>query len=153
MMKVFLDTNIFAEYIFRRERYSDVERLFVAITANQIEAYTSNGTFYTLAYITERMLKQQGYRRPELISQMRAILVSLLNLVHVIGLDQTGLTSATMNESFTDIEDSFQYQCALIGQCDKLITINIDDFRGADQTHLEVFTPRQFNESFLNSSY
>ena len=55
---------------------------------------------------------------------------------------------AVSNEAFTDIEDSFQYHCAVESRCDVLVTINIDDFRDADQRHLEIMTPTQFVDTF-----
>ncbi len=39
-MKVFLDTNVFAEYIFERDQFKSVQRIFQAIENKEIEAIT-----------------------------------------------------------------------------------------------------------------
>lgn len=52
--------------------------------------------------------------------------------------------------AFTDIEDSFQYQCALENDCDVLVTINIDDYKSADQSHIEILTPSAFADKYIN---
>lgn len=43
-MKVFLDTNVFAEYIFERNQFISVQRIFQAIENKEIKAFhfTSN---------------------------------------------------------------------------------------------------------------
>ena len=46
-MKIFIDTNIFAEYIFEREQSASVQKLFEAIKRREIEAITSTASIYT----------------------------------------------------------------------------------------------------------
>ena len=70
-------------------------------------------------------------------------------MLEVTGITRENMVRAVNNKAFTDIEDCFQYQCAMESRCDVLITINIDDFRGADQRHLEILTPSQFVEKYL----
>lgn len=59
-MKVFLDTNVFAEYIFERDQFKSVQRIFQAIENKEIEAITSSASIYTLTYLSEQMLKRKG---------------------------------------------------------------------------------------------
>lgn len=72
-MKVFLDTNVFAEYIFERNQFISVQRIFEAIENKEINALTSSATYYTLAYLSEQMLKHKGIHRPELTELVRKI--------------------------------------------------------------------------------
>ena len=69
-MRVFIDTNIFAEYIFEREQSASVQRIFQAIKEKRIDAYTSSASIYTMAYISEQMLKRKGIHQPELTEQV-----------------------------------------------------------------------------------
>lgn len=88
-MRVFLDTNIFVEYIFERNQFQSVQRVFQAVQSKQMDAVTSTATFYTLAYLSERMLKFKGYHRPELTEQVRKIIQSMLRLVCIGSMEQS----------------------------------------------------------------
>ena len=148
-MKVFIDTNIFAEYIFDREQSASVQKLFQAIKEGKIEAITSTASIYTMTYISEQMLKQKGIHRPELTEQVRKIIDSLLLLVHIGNMEHSDMIDATNDSSFSDIEDSFQYHCASRNQCNFLITINTKDFGQANQELMKVITPNEFASSYL----
>lgn len=52
--------------------------------------------------------------------------------------------------SFSDIEDSFQYQCALKNGCNYLLTINTKDFGKADPDLIKVVSPIEFVALFLD---
>lgn len=145
-MKVFLDTNIFVEYIFERDQFLSVQSVFQAIENKQIEAVTSTATFYTLAYLSEQMLKHKGYHRPELTEQVRKIIQSMLQLVRICSMEQSEMEAGVNDTSFSDIEDSFQYHCAVKNQCDYLLTINKSDFSSVQQTAMEILMPNEFVE-------
>lgn len=149
-MRVFLDTNIFVEYIFERNQFQSVQRVFQAVQSKQMDAVTSTATFYTLAYLSERMLKFKGYHRPELTEQVRKIIQSMLRLVCIGSMEQSDMEVGVNDTSFTDIEDSFQYYCAVKNQCDYLLTINSSDFSNANQTAIEILTPNEFVEKAFN---
>ena len=148
-MKVFIDTNIFAEYIFVRAQSTSVQKLFQAIKDQEIEAITSTASIYTMTYISEQMLKLKGIHRPELTEQVRKIIDSLLLLVHIGNLEHSDMIDAANDLSFSDIEDAFQYHCALKNQCNFLITINIKDFNQANQELMKAITPNEFASSYL----
>jgi predicted nucleic acid-binding protein len=148
-MKVFIDTNVFVEYIFEREQSASVQKLFLAIKDRNIEAITSTASIYTMTYISEQMLKQKGIHRPDLTEQVRKIIDSLLLLVHIGSMEHADMIDATYDSSFSDIEDAFQYHCALRNQCNFLITINIKDFSQASQELPKVITPNDFAGSYL----
>ena len=143
-MRVFIDTNIFAEYIFERAQSDSVQRVFQAIKEKKIDAYTSSASIYTMAYISEQMLKQKGVHQPELTEQIRKIIDSLLLLVHIGNMEHSDMMDAANDSSFSDIEDAIQYHCALRNQCNFLITINIKDFGKANQDLMKVVSPNEF---------
>ena len=51
--------------------------------------------------------------------------------------------------AFDDIEDSFQYQCAVQNKCDALVTINLKDYRNADTSAMEILSPEAFASRYL----
>lgn len=142
-MKVFLDTNVFAEYIFERNQFISVQRIFQAIENKEINALTSSATYYTLAYLSEQMLKYKGIHRPELTELVRKIVHSMLQLVPIGTMEQSDMLLGIKDSSFLDLEDSFQYQCALKNQCNYLISINIKDFPNTSNEIIAV-TPNEF---------
>ena len=142
-MKVFIDTNVFAEYIFERNQFTSVQRIFQAIENKEIEAITSSASIYTLTYLSEQMLKRKGIHRPELTEQVRKIIFSILQLVHIGNLEQSDMILGVNDTNFSDIEDCFQYQCAIKNQCSYSISINTKDFPNAS-TSIETITPIEF---------
>ena len=148
-MRLFLDTNIFPEFINRRAQYESVCHLIDAIVEGKHSACISTGCIYTLSFLFERSLKAQGIHKPEQTSRLRSYLTEVLHVAELVDLSHYAAEQAINDEHFSDIEDSFQYQCALENGCDVFVTINVDDFRNADQLQIEILTPAAFVEKYL----
>lgn len=148
-MKVFLDTNIFLEYFERRRQYEYVSQLLSAVEDGRLKAVVSAGCIYTLAYLVRSELKRQGIHRPEQTRRVRQTLDIVLSLVTVAGISHKRMVSGNGDPAFDDIEDSFQYQCALQNKCDALVTINLKDFRRADTSAMEILSPEEFVGKYL----
>ena len=148
-MKVFLDTNIFLEYLQRRRQYQAVSQLLSAIEDKRIKAVVSAGCVYTLAYLIRMELKRQGIHRPEQTSRLRTILNVVLSMTTVAGVSHKRIVSGTNDLAFDDVEDSYQYQCAVQNKCDALVTINLKDYRNADTSAMEILSPEAFVSRYL----
>lgn len=148
-MRLFLDTNIFPEFINRRAQYESVCHLIDAIVEGNHSACISTGCIYTLSFLFERSLKAQGIHKPEQTARLRSYLTEVLHVAELVDLSHYAAEQAINDEHFSDIEDSFQYQCALENGCDVFVTINVDDFKNADQLQIEILTPAAFVEKYL----
>ena len=148
-MRLFLDTNIFPEFINRRAQYEFVCHLIDAIVEGKHSACISTGCIYTLSFLFERSLKAQGIHKPEQTARLRSYLTEVLHVAELVDLSHYAAEQAINDEHFSDIEDSFQYQCALENGCDVFVTINVDDFKNADQLQIEILTPAAFVEKYL----
>lgn len=148
-MKVFLDTNIFLEYFEQRREYKAVDKLLSAVEDGKVKAIVSVGCVYTLAYLIRMGLKRQGIHRPEQTTRLRSLLNIVLSMAAVAGVSHKNIVSGTNDLAFDDVEDSFQYQCALQNKCDALITINLKDYSNADTAKVEILSPTEFVEKFL----
>lgn len=148
-MKIFLDTNIFLEYIEERQEVNSVEKILKAIADGEHEGVLSQGSFYTLAFLLERVLKEKGIHKPFQTEQLRGLMADIQATVQIVGVSHEHLSDALRDTAFTDLEDSFQYRCALEHECDILITINIKDYRYADQSRLQILTPTTFVNKYL----
>ena len=148
-MKLFIDTNIFIEYFEKRSQFESVRLLFNALEDGTHIGYISTGSFYTLAYIIDQGFKRKGLNKLERVDFVRSVLMSVLELVSVIELTDEVLRIGVNDNLFTDLEDSFQYQAFLIGDCEILVTLNAKDFKGADSNRIGIITPQQFVKEFL----
>lgn len=148
-MKLFIDTNIFVEYFERRLQFESVRILFNALEDGIHTGYISVGSFYTIAYIVDQGFKRKGYNKLERVDFVRSVLLRILDFTYVLGINKESLRNSVNNMSFTDLEDSFQYQVALEGECDMLITLNTKDFKGANSSLMQVVTPQQFVEEYM----
>ena len=148
-MRLFIDTNIFVEYFEKRLQFDSVRLLFNALEDGIHSGYISVGSFYTIAYIVDQGFKRKGFNKLERVDFVRSVLLRILDFTNVLEINNESLRISVNNMSFTDLEDSFQYQVALEGDCDMLITLNTKDFKGADSTLMQVVTPQQFVEEYL----
>lgn len=140
-MKIFLDTNIFLEYLELRKEFTTVSRIFDAIEDGRYEACMSLGSFYTISYYVKNGLKALGVHRPELLEQTREGLRQVLSLANVIGIGNKELELALDNKEIKDVEDAYQYQCAFTHNCDAILTINYSDFKNVSNKDIEILTP------------
>lgn len=124
-MKIFFDTNVVLEFLAERPKASQVESVISLCEKNGWSKYLSVGSIYTIAYMTERILHQKGLVRPELIEVQRNIFQALLSSYKVVPLKLGRILEAAGDLSFSDLEDSFQYQSALQVDCDVLLTLRI----------------------------
>ena len=148
-MKVFLDTNIFLEYFEQRREYQTVSQLLNAMEDGRLKAVVSVGCIYTLAYLIRVELKRQDIHRPEQTERLRATLNIVMTMVTAVGLSHKRLSAGINDQAFDDVEDSFQYQCAIQNKCDALVTINLRDYRGTDMSQMEILSPTEFVEKYL----
>ena len=145
-MIVFLDTNILVELVENRA-YSD--KVFVILekcTESRISLYMSAGGFYTITYLIDRHLKQEGKNNPERLKELKSILKFILSICDIASLSKEGILSCLDGDNFIDLEDGYQFQSALSCGADVLLTINKKDFVHADASLLSVFTPDEFLE-------
>ncbi len=149
-MRLFIDTNVILEFIDQRREYANVKSILAGVRDKKYEGLISQGSVYTLAFLIERSLKAREIHKPEQTVQLRRLLKSVLNLFEPIGIKREEMIEAVCNQAFTDIEDSFQYQCALENRCDVLLTINAKDFKNVGQKQVEILTPTQFAEKYLS---
>ena len=148
-MKIFLDTNIFLEYLQRRQQYQAVSQLLSAIEDKRLKAVISAGCIYTLAYLIRMELKRQGIHRPEQTNRLRTMLNIVLSMATVASISHKRIINGTNDLAFDDVEDSYQYQCAMQNKCDALVTINLKDYRDANTTTIEILSPDAFVNKYL----
>lgn len=148
-MKVFYDTNIILEFLLKRKEGDKVRDILLWSHENHVEKFLSSGSFYTLTYLIEKYLKNQGIqdtqnRRHELT----CILSGLLQEYKIIG--ETDWGKALSDVRFSDLEDSYQYQTAVNAGCNVLLTLNIRDFKQITDSSISIMTPEEFVNKYIH---
>lgn len=133
MMNVFLDTNILLEIILCRKEKAACQQILQAGIDGEVNLFASYLTFANVAYILQRNKVPR-----EQIYQVERIMESQ---IEVLTMDKNQLRTALRHE-VKDFEDMLQYQCALTGRCDCIVTINTDDF--TEFSSLPIYSPDDF---------
>ena len=144
-MKVFCDTNILLEFLFKRKEAETIKTIFHYLNQKKVVKIISAGSFYTLTYLIENYLKKEELRKEDRIMKLRRILKGLLT-EYIITCDLDWEKSID-DSRFTDLEDSYQYQAALASGCDVFLTLNIRDFKQvtfSDIDAMRVYSPDDF---------
>lgn len=115
MRKIFLDTNIILDFLIRPEYQEDM-REFLKSSAKE-DLCISFLLVANAAYIMRK------YPKSEIIQKINL----LLQIFKVIPNTEDQIKAAVKIES-PDFEDMLQYQTALSGKCDLILTRNSKDF-------------------------
>lgn len=145
-MRIFLDTNILLEYLCGRSKAMAIRDLLDAIEDYEDKAFFSSSSYCTIAYYIEMAFKEQGIHKPEKTIRTREVLNSILSIATIADANHLGIISATNDPAFSDFEDSVQYQCAINADCDYLVTLNVKDYKNAEQNKVKVISPEEFIE-------
>jgi predicted nucleic acid-binding protein len=136
--KIFLDTNIFLDHLLDRNSYSS--DILKSCEESILDGYVSSASFYTLAYVIRKHLSA---------AETRKLLGNYLRFLSILPTQKNTLRNS-LDASFHDLEDAFQYFTAL--QEDKLdffITNNLKDFKKVSQ-QLPVINSKKFVEQYLS---
>lgn len=132
MKRVFLDTNILLDFYLNRPGADAAEEVFVKANSGKILLFTSTLTFANFAYVVKREhTKEELY---DILNEMEKWVAALV-------MDRRQLRLA-INHPCKDFEDMLQYQCAIAGGCDLIITNNKKDFK--DYSKLPLYTAEEY---------
>jgi len=118
-MKVFLDTNILLDITNNRESSQQARLIYLLGTKKAISLYASYLTFANLNYILRDRPRSERYQ----------ILRTLRKGLDVLPCMTQQLDTALAHPDVRDFEDLLQYQCAVAGGCDVIVTNNPRDYR------------------------
>lgn len=118
-MKAFLDTNILVDVIENRENTIYAKNILQLGRTGVIDLCASY-----LSYANINFIKRHDNRtlRYEMIRRLR-------QGITVLQCDAPQLDTALAHSDVRDFEDLLQYQCAVAGGCDIIVTNNTKDFQ------------------------
>ncbi len=148
-MKVLVDTNVILELILQRENVGFAKRSLSVLSQGDHEMYLTVGGFYGMLYTVDNYLRKvMELKKPDRIEALRSIMIQILNKFQVAEHDRKSLLRGIEDKSFSDLEDSCQYQAASKEGCTLLLTFNKSDFVVEDDVPVKVMTPQEFLELF-----
>lgn len=149
-MRVYLDTNVIMDFLTQRDkkRYETVRKIMRAAECKQLTACASTISLSTTTYLLGLKLKEQDIHEPEKRQKIRQLLKDLTEYITAVDLSHTQFRKALGDEEFKDIEDGFQYYCALQNECNVLITLNLKDFPKTNKD-IEVLEPKAFTDKYI----
>ena len=115
MKRVFIDTNILIDYILEREYGQDAKQLLQRGFDGDVKLFASYLTFANMAYILGKKI------------DIYELFGDLNQFITVLPMDEDQFQAA-LKQPVSDFEDMLQYQCAMAGNCDIIITNNKKDF-------------------------
>ena len=128
MKRVFIDTNIFLDILFRREQFvDDALSIFDMAVDGQIVLLISDLSIANIKYITRKEISIEKFYN--LIQTFRPIFTIVPLGAEVI--------DKAISLRASDFEDALQYFSAVQAEADCLITRNIKDFAFADMEVLD----------------
>lgn len=149
-MRVFLDTNVIMEYLCQRLNFHQAKQIMDAAYLHIYDACLSAGSLYTISYLLSRFLKEKHVYEPENTKTVRDTILSIMSFIKVVNLTHSTFRQSLNDILFRDLEDSYQYYCAVKNNCDVLVTFNLKHFVGSHNKPLKVMTPVDFIEKYLN---
>ena len=147
-MKVLVDTNVILEVILQRENVAFAKRSLSVLSQGNHEMYLTVGGFYGMLYTVDNYLRKVlELKRPERIEALRSIMKQVLNKFQVAEHNRESLLHGIEDKTFSDLEDSCQYQAASKVGCTLLLTFNVDDFNVSSDSSVKIMTPQELLES------
>ena len=138
-MKVFLDTNVILDYVLQRVHYAEAKQAIVQMLESDDELLMSVGGFYTMVFIVEKYFRKVHHlNMASALVLTRDVMRKTLNTFQVVEHDSASLLRGIDDQTFSDIEDSCQYQLAIKHGCKRLVTFNAVDFPIKDGSDIEI---------------
>lgn len=138
--KVFLDTNVFIDYLATRRDYLAAATIISLSKEGYFRLLVSSLSFATASYILSAHHKKTNAEIVELFSKF-------VKMCDVTTVDSSVIDDAIAS-NFSDFEDAIQYQSAKREGADAIITRNSNDFIHSE---IEVYEPQQFLDMLVRS--
>ncbi|MCL2195667.1 MAG: PIN domain-containing protein [Oscillospiraceae bacterium] len=132
-MRILVDTNILLDYFLDREPFEDdAAQVLELCQTNAVQGFVAAHSISTMFYVLRR-----GYS----VAQRKEILLSLCQILRVVGIEDWQVVAALEDDCFDDVEDCLQAQCAMDCNADYIITRDGKDFA---QSPVPALVPQQF---------
>ena len=134
MKRVFIDTNVLIDYVSKRDSFfKPYAQIMQLGQRRKVEILVSGLSFATCSFILEAHYKFSN-------DNILRIFSELIKTCNITPVDSDVINKAIAS-NFSDFEDAMQYQSALRGNADCILTRNKSDFTSSK---IRVFAPLEF---------
>ncbi|MBO4800438.1 MAG: PIN domain-containing protein [Bacteroidaceae bacterium] len=141
MKNVFIDTNVFVDFIAHREEFYEPAALIISLASRKrINLLVSALSFATASYLLEHHYKMSSN---EIIEDYQCF-ISLCNVTTV----NQEIVKLSVNSNFLDFEDAMQHFSAVMDGADYIVTRNKPDFA---LSKIPVYEPQEFLQMLVQS--
>ena len=134
MKRVFIDTNVFIDYLGQRDKFYEPAAKIVSLAdMGMIRLLVSSLSFATGSYV----LETHCHKTPEQIVDGYRNFIAICGIATV----DEAVIMATVKHPFKDFEDAMQYHTAMAENADCIVTRNKKDFT---ETEIPVMKPQEF---------
>lgn len=135
-MKVFIDTNVFIDFIARREDFfKPAANIFNLGIRGEIKLFATSLSYATCIFVAQKVLGKDGVRKAMQIID---------NYIQISTMDAKQCHNALFSQ-MPDFEDMLQFESAYAAGCDVILTRNKKHF---PQDLIQVLTPDEFFEVY-----
>jgi predicted nucleic acid-binding protein len=137
-MKVFIDTNIFLDYIQQRPQgWKEAEVIFFLAINKDIELLVSDLTIANMRYVTRKEIP---------LEQFYAVMKGLRPYHSIVPVGEIAVDKSYSLET-KDFEDALQYFSAEQAVADCIVTRNVKDF--GFSSSIEILEPKDFLSKYF----
>lgn len=137
MYKVLVDSNIFVDFMFRRQPfYSNSEKVISLCENNKVKGYVTTSILMDLRYIFYRM----SHSNVDADNAVKEI----LKVFKVIPVEEKDIVNS-VEEHQKDFEDSVIEECSSRNKLDYIVTRNVKDFKGKN---INILSPEELLDLF-----
>lgn len=134
-MKILIDTNVLIDYLMRREPYTNSAEKIIFLCKNmQVNGCMAAHSVMNIFYIL---------RKEMTLSERKKLIICISDFIEIIGIDREKIMHILKNDTFSDIEDCLQVECAKAFNADYIVTRNVKDF---EYSEVPAITPDIFLE-------
>ena len=128
-MILLIDTNIILDFLLKRSPFYESAKEIMRICSREdVNGIAALHTITNIWYILRKLPDETR----------RSVLISICELLHVVGTSHSEVVNALKTSGFKDFEDCVQTKCAQSSGADYIITRNKVDFELSD---VPVLTP------------
>jgi predicted nucleic acid-binding protein len=130
-----VDSNVILDSFFDREPFGKTAKQLLAdCKSGQFDGFIAAHSFTNMFYIMRKEFSLQ---------ERKELLLDLCNFFGVIGIDEARIIKSLNDDTFDDIEDYLQFDCAEEANADYIITRDPRDFANSQ---IPVISPEAFLE-------
>ena len=131
-MYILVDTNVFLDFLLKREDYEVVKKFFLYCTELQHKIIISAMSLRDIEYVAHHIFHDQNKAK-----QIQMLAYRICD--KVVGISDATAIEALLSD-VKDYEDALLVETCKENLLDIIVTNNIKDFKGA---HFPVFTPQE----------